>query len=156
MTDSERDVGRSIRQLMRRSLRVGLGTIERGSGEPYVSLAMVALDHDATPLLYLSDLADHTANLKADPRVSLALGQCLATIAYAQLIAENARRLVVAAEMISTIFHLLVSDLSASALALASLPRVDAVSRILIRRLVAVPRTRTEDWDFVSARLDDK
>jgi putative heme iron utilization protein len=32
---------------------------------------MVALDQDATPLLFLSDLADHTRNLKADPRVSL-------------------------------------------------------------------------------------
>ena len=32
---------------------------------------MVALDHDATPLLLLSDLADHTRNLKTDPRVSL-------------------------------------------------------------------------------------
>ena len=37
----------------------------RTGGEPYVSLAMVALDHDAAPLLYLSDLADHTRNLKA-------------------------------------------------------------------------------------------
>ena len=50
--------------------RVGLGTLEPGGG-PYVSLAMVALDHDAAPLLYLSDLADHTKNLKRDPRVSL-------------------------------------------------------------------------------------
>ncbi len=32
---------------------------------------MVALDHDAAPLLYLSDLADHTKNLKGDARVSL-------------------------------------------------------------------------------------
>jgi putative heme iron utilization protein len=52
-------------------MRVSLGTLECRGGAPYVSLAMVALDHDAMPLLHLSDLADHTRNLRADPRVSL-------------------------------------------------------------------------------------
>lgn len=69
--NSEGEIGRGIRRLMRRCARVGLGTIEPAGGAPYVSLAMVALDQDATPLLLLSDLADHTRNLKADPRVSL-------------------------------------------------------------------------------------
>jgi putative heme iron utilization protein len=64
------EIGLVVRSLMRRCTRVAVGTLEP-SGAPYVSLAMVALDHDATPLLYLSDLADHTKNLKADPRVSL-------------------------------------------------------------------------------------
>jgi heme iron utilization protein len=64
------EVGATVRRLMRRCLRVALGTLEPG-GAPYASLAMVALDHDASPLLYLSDLADHTRNLKADPRASL-------------------------------------------------------------------------------------
>ncbi len=64
--------GAVVRRLMRRVPRVALGTTLVGSdGAAYVSLAMVALDHDATPLLLLSDLADHTRNLKADPRVSL-------------------------------------------------------------------------------------
>jgi len=40
-------------------------------GRPYVSLVAVACDHDATPLLLLSDLAQHTKNLLADRRVSL-------------------------------------------------------------------------------------
>ena len=70
MANQASEIGSSIRLLMRRCLRVGLGTLEAGGG-PYVSLAMIALDHDATPLLYLSDLADHTKNLKRDPRVSL-------------------------------------------------------------------------------------
>ena len=70
MANQASEIGSSIRLLMRRCLRVGLGTLEPGGG-PYVSLAMIALDHDATPLLYLSDLADHTKNLKRDPRVSL-------------------------------------------------------------------------------------
>lgn len=71
MTKGEQDVGRAIRRLMRRCMRVSLGTLERRDGAPYVSLALVALDHDATPLLHLSDLADHTRNLAADTRVSL-------------------------------------------------------------------------------------
>jgi hypothetical protein len=63
--------GEAIRRLLREVPRVGLGTLEAGSGQPYVSLAMVAVDPTAVPLLLLSDLADHTRNLKADPRVSL-------------------------------------------------------------------------------------
>lgn len=71
MTASEHEIGRTIRRLMRRCTRVALGTLAREDGAPYVSLAMVGLDHDATALLYLSDLADHTKNLKQDARVSL-------------------------------------------------------------------------------------
>lgn len=63
--------GETIRRLMREVARVGLGTLEAAGGAPYVSLAMVAVDAAAAPLLLLSDLADHTRNLKADPRVSL-------------------------------------------------------------------------------------
>jgi hypothetical protein len=32
---------------------------------------MVACDHDATPILLMSDLAEHARNIAADPRVSL-------------------------------------------------------------------------------------
>ncbi len=71
MTSGEAEIGQAVRGLMRGCRRVGLGTVEREGGGPYVSLAMVALDQDAAPLLHLSDLADHTRNLKADPRVSL-------------------------------------------------------------------------------------
>lgn len=54
---------------MRRQDRAALGT--RLAGAPYVSLVLVAFDLDATPLLLLSDLAQHTRNLRADARVSL-------------------------------------------------------------------------------------
>ena len=79
MISQEQEIGGTIRGLMRHCLRVGLGTIDRGDGGPYVSLAMVAMDHDAAPLLYLSDLADHTANLKRDARVSLLFDGTLAS-----------------------------------------------------------------------------
>ena len=41
------------------------------AGRPYVSLVASACEPDASPLLLLSDLARHTQNLVADPRVSL-------------------------------------------------------------------------------------
>lgn len=71
MMGAVQEAGRAIRRLMRRCGRVSLGTLDREGGGPYVSLAMVTLAHDATPLLLLSALADHTRNLAADPRVSL-------------------------------------------------------------------------------------
>ncbi len=63
--------GTTIRRLLREATRAGLGTLEVEGGGPYVSLAMLATDPVGAPLLLLSDLADHTRNLKADPRVSL-------------------------------------------------------------------------------------
>src|SRR4029079_3061057 len=80
------------------------------------------------------------------PQIALALGQCVATIAYGQLIAEGAVHLGVARKMVSTIFHLLIADLSVCALTLASSPDLDTISRSLIRRVVAVPRTCSRDW----------
>lgn len=66
------DPALTIRRLLREQPRAALGTIlAGGGGEPYVSLAMIAVDHDASPILLISDLADHTRNIRADPRVSL-------------------------------------------------------------------------------------
>src|SRR5436190_18246029 len=43
----------------------------RLAGRPYVSLVATACDMDASPILLLSDLAQHTKNLAAGPFVSL-------------------------------------------------------------------------------------
>lgn len=59
------------RHLMRSQSRAALGTLQEGSGAPYVSLVMVAVDHDASPLLLLSDLAQHSRNLAGEDRVSM-------------------------------------------------------------------------------------
>ncbi|MGI9492074.1 MAG: HugZ family protein [Geminicoccaceae bacterium] len=58
-----------------RSVQLGaLATIMRDSGgAPYASLVSVATDHDGSPILLISDLADHTKNLRNDDRVSLLL-----------------------------------------------------------------------------------
>jgi hypothetical protein len=63
------------RSLIRAGDRATLATVMRTdtaeAGGPYASLVLVAADHDASPLLLISKLADHTKNLEADPRVSL-------------------------------------------------------------------------------------
>jgi putative heme iron utilization protein len=68
---SEETPGTTIRRLLREATRASLGTLEVEGGGPYVSLVMLATDAVGAPLLLLSDLADHTRNLKADPRASL-------------------------------------------------------------------------------------
>jgi hypothetical protein len=83
------------------------------------------------------------------------LGQCTAAIVYGQLIAENAERLDVPAELVSVIFHQLVADLSADALAFASLLRMTAADRLLLRRVVTIPRTDVAHWEHVASQLDD-
>jgi acyl-CoA dehydrogenase len=89
----------------------------------------------------------------ANLETSLALGQCLATIAYAQLVAENCARLDVPTPLVSAIFQSLVSDLSGLALSLASISHLDPAYRVLARRMVAIPRTTSAQWEFVSGRV---
>ncbi|MGF1608931.1 MAG: HugZ family protein [Kiloniellales bacterium] len=48
-----------------------LGEQGKGGDWPYASLVLVAHDHDGSPLLLISDLADHTRNLAADPQLAL-------------------------------------------------------------------------------------
>ena len=71
MEDSSNQPGPAIeaRRLIRGCGHAALATLI--DGRPYVSLVATACDSDATPLLLLSDLAQHTKNLLADPRVSL-------------------------------------------------------------------------------------
>ena len=61
------------RHLMRSCGKAGLATLDAETGEPYNSLVLIAADHDASPLMMLSDLADHTTNLKRNPHASLLL-----------------------------------------------------------------------------------
>jgi putative heme iron utilization protein len=67
------------RQASKRLLREGrsgaLATLMPGSGDPYCSLVNVATAADGSPLLLISQLAIHTKNIAADPRVSLMLDE---------------------------------------------------------------------------------
>src|SRR3546814_21062341 len=49
--------------------RAALGTGD--AGWPYVSLVLTGTDHDASPVLLLSDLAVHSRNIAADDRAAL-------------------------------------------------------------------------------------
>jgi putative heme iron utilization protein len=67
------DLGDSNPLAARRVMRLGspaaLATLQ--DGLPYASLVTPATDHDGSPLLLLSKLADHTQNLLKDARASL-------------------------------------------------------------------------------------
>jgi heme iron utilization protein len=69
MSSDEAGEAAAARRLIRRRGHAALATSL--DGRPYVSLVAVAYAFDATPLLLLSDLAQHTRNLAAEPRVSL-------------------------------------------------------------------------------------
>lgn len=64
------DISRSVRDLVRRLDRAALAC-RLADGSPYASLVLVAVDHDLSPLLLLSDLAEHSKAIAGDPRVSL-------------------------------------------------------------------------------------
>lgn len=65
-----------VAKALLRSTRAGaLATLDATTGFPFASLVTVATDVDGTPLLLMSSLSAHTANLEADPRASLLLAQ---------------------------------------------------------------------------------
>ena len=66
---SSRDPATLARSLARSRTRAALATSLNGA--PYASLVLVAADLDASPLLLLSELAQHSRNIAFDPRVSL-------------------------------------------------------------------------------------
>src|ERR1700749_23171 len=68
-TKAAEDPARIGRRWLRQGQRAVLATSMRGA--PYASLVLTAADLDASPLLLLSDLAQHSRNIAFDPRVSL-------------------------------------------------------------------------------------
>ncbi len=57
-----------------RSTRAGaLATLDRNTGHPFASLVNVATDSDGAPVILVSRLSTHTANLEVDGRASLLL-----------------------------------------------------------------------------------
>jgi heme iron utilization protein len=75
MTDptkaAERKKGAAARAIVRALARAALATRMADDGTPYASLVMTACDPAGSPLILLSDLAEHTKNLKARPAASL-------------------------------------------------------------------------------------
>ena len=72
----EPDPFRDVRELIRSRDRAALATALPGPDAaqpawPYASLVLVAVDHDLSPILLMSDLAEHSKAIAQDPRVSL-------------------------------------------------------------------------------------
>lgn len=69
------EMSRAARALLRGLDRAALATALQAPGGgvswPYASLVLVAVDHDLSPILLLSDLAEHTKAIAVESRVSL-------------------------------------------------------------------------------------
>src|SRR6185437_9670292 len=65
---------RDVARALLRATRAGtLATLDRSSGYPFSSLVNVATDADGSPLILVSRLSTHTANLEVDGRASVLL-----------------------------------------------------------------------------------
>lgn len=65
-----------VAKTLLRAIRTGtLATLDRNTGHPFASLVNVATDIDGSPLILVSKLATHTANLERDGRASLLLAE---------------------------------------------------------------------------------
>jgi putative heme iron utilization protein len=67
------DAAAMAKNLLRTARAGALATIDRNTGHPFGSLVNVATDIDGAPLILISRLATHTANLEKDGRASLLL-----------------------------------------------------------------------------------
>ena len=65
-----------VAKTLLRCTRTGtLATLDRHTGHPFASLVNVATDADGAPLILVSKLATHTANMEQDGRASLLLAE---------------------------------------------------------------------------------
>jgi heme iron utilization protein len=61
------------KSLLRTTRAGSLATIDRNTGHPFASLVNIATDSDGSPLILVSQLSTHTANLEVDGRASVLL-----------------------------------------------------------------------------------
>jgi hypothetical protein len=67
---------KALAKALLRATRAGtLGTLDRNTGHPFVSLVNVATDVDGAPVILTSRLSTHTANLEHDARASVLLAE---------------------------------------------------------------------------------
>ncbi|HTV35680.1 MAG TPA: DUF2470 domain-containing protein [Xanthobacteraceae bacterium] len=65
---------KSVAKGLLRTVRAGsLATLDRNTGHPFASLVNVATDVDGSPIILVSRLSTHTANLEKDGRASVLL-----------------------------------------------------------------------------------
>jgi putative heme iron utilization protein len=67
---------KTLAKSLLRSIRAGtLATLDRNTGHPFASLVNVATDVDGSPVILVSRLSTHTANIEVDGRASVLLAQ---------------------------------------------------------------------------------
>jgi len=88
---------------------------------------------------------------RTDLRLSVALGKCMATVVYGQLVAENATKLSVPAEQVDCIFALLVKDMNDAAMGLAAAGVMDDQ---WTKRMIRVPQQQEAGWNHLSERVN--
>jgi acyl-CoA dehydrogenase len=90
---------------------------------------------------------------KSDAGTSVAVGKCFATIAYAQLVAENCVAARVESSTVSVIFHGLIEELREESLTLAATFAPGSPQRAALKGTVRVPRTDASDLEAVSESI---
>jgi heme iron utilization protein len=69
---SAQETARAARQLLRAHRYGALSTLSnKFDGHPFGSITPYLVDHDGSLLILISTLAEHTKNIRSDPRVSL-------------------------------------------------------------------------------------
>src|SRR6202035_2791345 len=63
------------KELLRATRAGALATIDRNTGHPFSSLVNIATDADGAPVILVSRLSTHTANLEVDGRASILLAE---------------------------------------------------------------------------------
>ena len=67
---------KTLAKSLLRGTRAGtLATLDRNTGHPFASLVNVATDADGSPVILVSRLSTHTANIEIDGRASILLAQ---------------------------------------------------------------------------------
>ena len=67
--------GPVAKDLLRRIRAGTLATLDRNTGHPFASLVNIATDADGAPVILISRLSTHTANLEVDGRASVMLAE---------------------------------------------------------------------------------
>jgi acyl-CoA dehydrogenase len=105
----------------------------------------------------LRDAAPSTRHaIMDDSGALIAVGKCLASIVYAQLVAENCQARKVAASIVALIFHGLIDDLGTEVLKLSALFPSGSAQREHLKGAIQVPETGAADFqdvaEFIAAR----
>jgi acyl-CoA dehydrogenase len=92
----------------------------------------------------------------ADPALYIAVGKCLATIAYAQLVAENCMAADLAPATASVIFHGLIADLTGEALALSERFPSGGAASAQLKAVLRIPERVPADVQAVAEFIGER